>query len=413
MVSKRVVITGMGTITPLGNDTNTLWQNLISSKSGMGLITRFNTDEYPTKIAAEVKDFHPEEYLDGKEIRKMDLFCQYIVIAALKAWKDSQLNIETEDAHRIGVIAGSGIGGLSTLELQHQTLIDKGPRRISPFFITMLISNMAAGIISIQLGIKGPNSCTVTACATSAHCIGDAFKVIQRGDADIMLAGGGEAAITPLGISGFCAMKALSTRNDAPEKASRPFDQERDGFVMGEGSGIIILEDLEHALKRQAPIYAELVGYGLTGDAYHISAPAPEGEGAARCMQMALKDASLQPEEVNYINAHGTSTKLNDAYETSAIKTVFKDYAYQVKVSSTKSMTGHLLGAAGVVESIISILAIKNDIIPPTINYEFPDPECDLNYVPNNALKMPVNIALSNSLGFGGHNATLIFKKYE
>lgn len=411
-MSKRVVITGIGAITPLGNDINTLWQNLISGKSGMGLITRFNTDEYSTKIAAEIKDFHPEEYLDNKEVRKMDLFCQYVVIAALKAWKDSQLNINNEDVNRIGVIAGSGIGGLNTLETQCQILIEKGPRRISPFFITMLISNMAAGIISIQLGIKGPNSCTVTACATSAHCIGDAFKIIQRGDADVMLSGGGEAAISPLGIGGFCAMKALSTTNDTPEKASRPFDEKRNGFVMGEGSGIIVLEELEHALQRQAPIYAEIVGYGMTGDAYHISAPSPGGEGAARCMQMALKDASLQPEEVSYINAHGTSTKLNDAYETSAIKAVFKDYAYQLKISSTKSMTGHLLGAAGAVESIVSILSIKNDIIPPTINYEFPDPECDLNYVPNNALKMPVNIALSNSLGFGGHNATLIFKKY-
>ena len=413
MASRRVVITGMGMVSPLGTGVEKSWQALLQGKSGIGKITKFDATEYETQIAAEVKDFLPENFLDKKEIRRMDVFIQYAVAASIMAVEDAQLKITPANADRIGVIVGAGLGGLTTIEAVHKTLLEKGPSRISPFFIPMLIVNEAPGQISMRFGAKGPNSSVVTACATGNHNIGDAWRMIQRGDADGIIAGGVEATITPLAVSGFNAMKAISVRNAEPEKASRPFDKERDGFIIGEGAGIIILEELRHALDRGAKIYAEIVGYGLTGDAYHITAPAPDGEGAARCMAMALRDSEIPIQEVDYINAHGTSTQLNDMLETLAIKKVFHEHARKLAISSTKSMTGHLLGGAGGIEAIFTILTIHTGMIPPTVNYENPDPECDLDYVPNEARRADVRVALSNSFGFGGTNAVLTFKKFE
>jgi 3-oxoacyl-[acyl-carrier-protein] synthase II len=403
----------MGMVSPLGTGVEKTWQALIQGKSGVARITKFDPTGFDTQIAAEVKDFVPENFMDKKELRRMDIFIQYAMASAAMALDHSQLKITPANADRVGVVVGAGLGGLTTIESYHKVLLEKGPSRISPFFIPMLIVNEAPGQISMRFGAKGPNTSSVTACATGNHNIGDAWRIIERGDADAVIAGGVEATITPLAVSGFNAMKALSTRNQEPEKASRPFDKNRDGFVIGEGCGIIILEELQQALDRGAKIYAEIIGYGLNGDAYHITAPAPEGEGAARCMAMTLKSAGIQPEEVDYINAHGTSTEYNDLYETMAIKTVFKEHAKKLAISSTKSMIGHLLGGAGGVEAIFTILAICNGIIPPTINYETPDPRCDLDYVPNVARKAEVRVALSNSFGVGGTNAVLAFRKFE
>lgn len=412
MEKRRVVVTGIGAVTPLGNDTETTWNNLIAGVSGIGPLTRVNADDFPAKVAAEVKDFEPGDFMEKKDARKMDRFTQFAVAASIMALKDSGLEINDENSHMVGVWIGSGIGGMETFETQYQNFLNKGYRRVSPFFVPMLIPDMAAGQVSITLGARGVNSCTVTACATGTNSIGDAFKVIQRGDAIAMISGGAEAPITNMSIAGFCANTALSTNPD-PKTACRPFDADRDGFIIGEGAGIVVLEELEHALARGAHIYAEMIGYGSSGDAYHITAPAPAGEGGARAMKMAINDAGLQPEEIDYINAHGTSTQYNDKFETAAIKSVFADHAYKLSISSTKSMTGHLLGAAGGIEAIISALAIQEGVIPPTINYVTPDPDCDLDYVPNEARKQDIHIALSNSLGFGGHNATIIFKKYQ
>jgi 3-oxoacyl-[acyl-carrier-protein] synthase II len=412
MEKHRVVVTGLGAVTPLGNDVATTWKNIIAGESGIGPLTRVNADDFPAKVAAEVKDFDPIDFMEKKESRKMDRFAQFAVAASIMAVKDADLDINEENSERIGVWIGSGIGGMETFEAQHNNFLQKGYRRVSPFFVPMLIPDMAAGQVSITLGARGVNSCTVTACATGTNSIGDAFKVIQRGDAIAMITGGAEAPITNMSVAGFCANTALSTNPD-PKTACRPFDADRDGFILGEGAGIIVLEELEHALARGAHIYAEIIGYGSTGDAYHITAPAPGGEGGARAMKMAINDGGLKPEEIDYINAHGTSTGYNDKFETAAIKSVFEDHATKLAISSTKSMTGHLLGAAGGVEAIISVLSIKEGIIPPTINYHTPDPECDLDYVPNEARKQEINVALSNSLGFGGHNATIVFKKYK
>ncbi|MDA8431829.1 MAG: beta-ketoacyl-ACP synthase II [Nitrospiraceae bacterium] len=413
MSKRRVVVTGLGLITPLGAGVEKSWNGLLAGRSGIRKITQFDASAFPTQIAGEVDGFNPEDYIEPKEIKKMDRFIHFGVAASTMAMEDSGLKIDDRNAPRVGVYLGSGMGGLPAIEHYHKVLLEKGPRRITPFFIPMLIINLAAGNVSIKFGAKGPNSAPATACATGSHAIGDAFKVIQRGDADAMIAGGAESCITAMGIGGFNAMKALSTRNDEPEKASRPFDRDRDGFIMGEGSGVMIIEELEHALERNAKIYAEIAGYGLTGDAYHITSPAPGGEGAARCMAMALKDAGTEPSGVDYINAHGTSTKYGDELETAAIKSVFGEYAYKVSVSSTKSMTGHLLGAAGGVEAVVCALTIREGMIPPTINLDNPDPECDLDYVPNKARKAAVGCAMSNSFGFGGTNACLLFKKFS
>ena len=413
MVRRRVVITGMGMVSPLGTGVEKTWQALIQGKSAVARITKFDPTGFDTQIAAEVKDFVPENFIDKKDLKRMDIFIQYAVASAAMALEDSQLKITPAIADRVGVVVGAGLGGLTTIESFHKVLLEKGPSRISPFFIPMLIVNEAPGHISMRFGAKGPNISVVTACATGNHNIGDAWRIIQREDADAVIAGGVEATITPLAVSGFNAMKALSTRNQEPEKASRPFDKDRDGFVIGEGCGILILEELNQALNRGAKIYAEIIGYGLTGDAYHITAPAPDGEGAARCMAMALKNAGIAPAEVDYVNAHGTSTYYNDIYETMAVKTVFKEHAKKLPISSTKSMIGHLLGGAGGVESIFTILTICHGIIPPTINYQTPDPECDLDYVPNVARKAEVRVALCNSFGFGGTNAVLAFQKFE
>ena len=412
-MKRRVVVTGLGAVTPLGIGAEKTWKALCAGKSGIGRISRFDTTNFQTKIAGEVKDFDPEDFLDKKQVRRMDSFVHYCMAATIMAMEDSKLEVANQDAERIGVLIGTGLGGLPTLEKNHTLLIEGGPKKISPFFIPMMIANMAPGQIAIHFGIKGPNTCVVTACAAGSHAIGDSYKLIQRGDADIVITGGTEATITPLNIGGFNAMKAISTNNDEPEKASRPFDKNRDGFVPAEGAGTIILEELELALKRGANIYGEIVGYGLTSDAFHITAPDPQGGGAARCMKMALLDANISPHEVDYINAHGTSTPMNDTIETIAIKTVFNEYSKKIPVSSTKSMTGHLLGAAGGVEAVFTILTIRDGIIPPTINYETPDPDCDLDYVPNVARRADVRIAISNSFGFGGTNATLVFKRFE
>ena len=413
-MKRRVVVTGMGTITPVGNDVATTWQSLIEGKSGTAPITKFDASNFPVKFAAEVKGFNPLDYMDRKEAKRADQYTQYAVAAARQAMTNAGL-VERNgmDPDRIGVIIGSGIGGLKSFEEQHDVYRERGVGKISPFFIPMFIADIAAGIVSMMFNAKGPNYATVSACATSAHAIGDAYRTIQYGDADVMITGGAEATVTPMAIGGFANMKALSERNDSPETASRPFDSTRDGFVMGEGAGILILEELEHALARGATIYAEIVGYGATGDAYHLTAPAPDGEGAQRAMKRALKDAGLEPKDIQYINAHGTSTPANDFNETRAIKAVFGEHAKSVNVSSTKSATGHMLGAAGAVEAVVSAMVVGTGIIPPTINYQNPDPELDLNYTPNKSVERDVNAVLSNSFGFGGHNTTLAIKRYE
>jgi len=412
-MKRRVVITGMGTISPVGLNVNEFWSSLVAGKGGVGRITRFDASAFSTKIAAEVKGFNPSSVIDRKELRRQDRFVHYAIAAAHEALVDSKLELNKEDRDRIGVLVGSGIGGTETWEAQLQKLRDFGPDRISPFFVPMMIIDMASGEISIRWNLKGPNFATVSACATSAHAIGESFLIISRGDADIMITGGSEAAITPLSMAGFCSMRALSRRNDAPEKASRPFELNRDGFVMGEGSGILVLEEMERARARGVKIYAELAGYGATADAYHMTAPSPGGEGAARAMRTALSSAGMSPEEVGYVNAHGTSTDLNDKYETMAIKTVFGSHVSKLAISSTKSMTGHLLGAAGGIETIATAKTLVEGIVHPTINYEIPDPECDLDYVPNKARNLAVTAAISNSFGFGGHNVCLVLKRYQ
>lgn len=410
---RRVVVTGLGAVTPIGHDVPAMWANLLAGASGAGPITSFDASAHATRIAAEIQGFDPSPYLSPKELKRTERFVQFAVAASKQAFGDSGIDLSREDPFRIGVLIGSGMGSLGLIEQQHEFLKTRGPGKISPFMIPMIIVNMAPGQVAISLGVKGPNACTATACASGAHGVGEAFRVIQHGDAEVMIAGGTESCITPLSIGGFCALMALSRRNDAPANASRPFDKDRDGFVMGEGAGVMVLEELEHAKKRGARIYAEMVGYGRTGDAYHMTAPDPEGAGAAHAMAAALADAKMTPEQVSYINAHGTSTELNDKIETLAIRRVFKDHAKKVPVSSTKSMMGHLIGAAGGVEAIISVLTIHHSAIPPTINYETPDPECDLDYVPNHARQLPVDAALSNSLGFGGHNATILFRRFR
>lgn len=412
-MKRRVVITGIGVITPVGTGKEKFWNAVKLGKSGVGPVTRFNADSFPTRIAGEVKDFDPAGYLDRKEARRMDRFTQFAVVASKMAVADAELDLNREDRNAIGVILGTGIGGIETFEEQHRVMQERGPGRISPFFIPMMIANMGAAQAAILLGLKGPNFTTVSACAASANALVDALRVIQNGEAEVMITGGAEAAITPMAMGGFCSMKAVSTRNDEPERASRPFDQQRDGFVLGEGAGALVLESLEHARQRGATIYAELAGGGCTGDAYHITAPDPEAEGAARAMELAIQDAGLNREDINYINAHGTSTDLNDKQETEAIKKVFGPHAYRLAVSSTKSVMGHLLGAAGAVEAIVTALAIRDGVVPPTINYENPDPECDLDYVPNTARRLDIQAALSNSFGFGGHNVTIAIKGFR
>lgn len=409
---RRVVITGLGIVSPLGSEVETFWKRLSAGESGIGPVTRFDTSKYDTRFAGEVREFRSEDYMDRKEIRRADLFVQYAIGATAQAVKQAGVSPQTVDPNRYGVIVGSGIGGIATFEDQHRVLLEKGPSRVSPFFIPMMISDMASGQVSIQFGAKGPNYATVSACSSGAHAVGDAYRIIQCNEADVMISGGAEAPVTPVSFAGFCSMRAMSTRNDAPQKASRPFDAQRDGFVMGEGAGVVVLEELEHAKKRGAKVLAEIVGYGATGDAHHMTAPAPEGEGAARAMRAAIRDSGLKPEGFGYLNAHGTSTPLNDKFETQAIKSVFGDYAKKLAVSSTKSMTGHLLGAAGGLETIICVLALERQTLPPTVNYENPDPDCDLDYVPNTARSVELQAALSNSLGFGGHNVTLAFSRY-
>ncbi len=409
---RRVVVTGLGAVTPVGNDVPTMWENIVAGHSGIGPITKVDKEEFPVHVAAELKDYDPLLHISKRDARRMDPFTQYAVSASKMAVEDARLTIDESIAERVGVWIGSGIGGMETYEEQFRRFMDKGYRRVSPFFVPMMIPDMAAGQVSIQLGAKGINSCTTTACASGANSIGDAFKAIQRGDVDYMITGGTEAPLTNISFAGFSTARALSF-NDDPTKASRPFDKNRDGFVMGEGAGILVLETLESALERGAHIYCEIVGYGATGDAYHITAPAENGEGAARAMKQALEDAKVEPSQIDYINAHGTSTDLNDRYETQAIKDIYGEHAYKVAVSSTKSMTGHLLGAAGGIEAIISAKAIEDGTIPATINYETKDEECDLDYVPNDARKQQVNAVMSNSFGFGGHNVSLVFKKYN
>jgi 3-oxoacyl-[acyl-carrier-protein] synthase II len=413
-MKRRVVVTGLGAITPVGNDVATTWSALLAGRSGAAPITKFDAGKFPVRFAAEVKGFDPLSYMDRKEAKRADAYTQYAVAVATEAMRHAGLmNGHAIDPDRLGVILGSGIGGLKSFEEQHDVYRDRGPSKISPFFIPMFIADIAAGIVSMRFNAKGPNYATVSACATSAHAIGDAFRTIQYGDADIMITGGAEATVTPMAIGGFANMKALSERNDSPETASRPFDRERDGFVMGEGGGVVILEELQHALNRGAEIHAEIVGYGATGDAYHLTAPAPEGEGAQRAMKRAMADAGLSPATIQYINAHGTSTPANDLNETKAIRAVFGDQAKKVNVSSTKGATGHMLGAAGAVEFIFSSLVVKEGHIPPTINYQNPDPECDLNYTPNETVDRDVTAALSNSFGFGGHNVSLAVRRFE
>ena len=410
---KRVVVTGLGAVTPVGNDVPTMWRALLAGKNGVTRITSFDPSALDSQIAAEVKGFDPSPYLSPKEIKRSERFVQFAVAASKQAVADAGIRIDQEDHFRAGVVIGCGMGSMHLIEEQHNTLLAKGPKKLSPFMIPMLIANMGAGQTAISLGFKGPNCCTTTACASGAHGVGEAFRAVQRGDADLMLGGGTESCITPLAVGGFCALQALSRRNSDPAHASRPFDVERDGFVIGEGAGVMVLEELEHAKRRGARIYAEMVGYGMTADAFHMTAPDEQGEGAAHAMSRALADAKLRAADVTYLNAHGTSTELNDKIETLAIKKTFKDAAKQVAVSSTKSMTGHLIGGAGGVEAVISVLAITHGAMPPTINYEHPDPNCDLDYIPNHPRKAAVNVVLSNSLGFGGHNATVIFRKFS
>ncbi|MBW3660144.1 MAG: beta-ketoacyl-ACP synthase II [Gemmatimonadetes bacterium] len=413
-MGRRVVVTGMGCLTGLGNDLATTWENLLKGVSGVRTITRFDPSGFATKIAAEVDGFDPDAWMDRKEARRQDLFTQFAVAASAMAMADSGLDMETEEATRVGVIIGSGIGGIGTHEIQTSRFLEGGPSKISPFYIPMMIPDIAAGIVSMRHGAKGPNYCTVSACASSAHAIGDAFRLIEHGDADAIVCGGTEAAVTPMSIGGFAAMKAMSTRNDEPERASRPFDAERDGFVLGEGAGMVVLEELDHAKARGAErIYAEIVGVGMTADAYHITAPAPNGEGAARAMRLAVEESGLEPEAYDYVNAHGTSTPFNDEYETMAIKSVFGDHAHDMMVGSTKSMTGHLLGGAGGLEFVITSMVLAEGKVPPTINLENPDPQCDLDYVPNTMREAEVGAALTNSFGFGGHNAVLAVKRFE
>ncbi|HFK6495003.1 TPA: beta-ketoacyl-ACP synthase II [Listeria monocytogenes] len=412
MDKRRVVVTGIGAVTPIGNDAETSWENAKKGVNGVAKMTRLNPDDFPVKIAAELKDFDVEKYLEKKEARKMDRFTHYAIASAEMAVQDSGLVIDDSNANRVGVWIGSGIGGMETFETQYEIFLNRGHRRVSPFFVPMMIPDMGSGQVSIRFGAKGINSTTVTACATATNSIGDAFKVIERGDADAMITGGAEAPITKMSLAGFTANKALSLNPD-PETACRPFDKDRDGFIIGEGAGIVILEEYEHAKARGAKIYAEIVGYGATGDAYHITAPAPNGEGAARAMKMAIDDAGLTPDKVDYINAHGTSTPYNDEYETQAIKTVFGDHAKKLAISSTKSMTGHTLGASGGIEAIFALLTIRDNIIAPTIHLKNQDEVCDLDYVPNEAREANVNVVISNSFGFGGHNATLVFKRKE
>lgn len=410
-MGRRVAVTGIGLVTPIGIGKEPVFESMMAGRTGIGPVTRFDASDYACRIAAEVKDFRPEDYVEPKEARRLDRFAQFAVAAAKQALADAGLSTPVEEPERVGVIVGSGIGGIETFEAQFEIFREKGPRRVSPVFIPMLISNMAAGQVAIIAGARGHNEAVVTACATGSHAIGDALRVIQKGDADIIIAGGAEAAITPMGFAGFMAMRAMSTRNDEPEKALRPFDRDRDGFVMGEGAGILILEEMEHALARGAHVYAELIGYGATADAYHIVQPAPDGEGAARALALALKDAGIASEDVQYINAHGTGTDYNDRFETAAIRKVFGDHAYKLMVSSTKSMTGHLLGAAGGVEAAISVLAIERGVVPPTLNHDVPGEGCDLDYVPYEPRQAEVRVAMSNSFGFGGHNAVLVFAK--
>jgi 3-oxoacyl-[acyl-carrier-protein] synthase II len=411
-MTRRVVITGLGMVTPLGIGVEENWEAVKNGRSGIGPITKFDVSAFASQVAGEVKDFISEDFLSAKDAKHLDIFIHYAMASARMAMEDSRLEITPKNGHRVGCITGSGIGGLNTIEHYHKIYLEKGPRRISPFFIPGIIANMAPGRLAIEFGAKGPNTSIATACAASSHAIGESFKAIQRGAADAMISGGSEACITPLALGGFTSMKSLSTRNHEPEKASRPFDRERDGFVIGEGGGIIILEELTHALERGADVYGEIIGYGMSSDAYHFTAPDPDGIGASLCMKAALHDAGLSPAQVDCINAHGTSTPLNDLSETKGIKSVFGDHAYKIPVSSTKSVTGHLLGGAGVTEAIFSILTLKHGIIPPTINYDFPDPECDLDYVPNTARKAQVRTVLSNSFGFGGTNSSLMFKQY-
>ncbi len=412
-MKRRVVVTGAGAVTPVGIGRESFWSALLRGESGIGEITRFDASDFPVRIVGEVDGFDPAQFLSNKEIRRTDRFTQFAVVAAMEAIEDSGLKLDEEDGSRIGVLIGSGIGGVETWEAEHRKLLEAGPARISPVFIPMMIIDMAAGQVSMRLGAKGPNYATVSACASGAHAIGEAYRSVERGDSDVMIAGGTEAPVTPLSVAGFSSMRALSTRNDEPEKASRPFERDRDGFVIGEGAGVVILEELERARSRGAPIYAEMVGYGLTSDAYHMTAPDPKGEGAARSMEMALKGGNLEPADVDYINAHGTSTPLNDKLETQAIKSVFGGHAKRMPISSTKSMTGHLLGAACAVEFVATCLAIRDSVVHSTINYEHPDPECDLDYVPNEARETQVKVALCNSFGFGGHNVTLALRRLE
>ena len=412
-MTRRVVVTGLGAITPVGNDVPAMWEALLAGRSGAGRIACFDPTAFESQIAAEVKGFDPLAYLTPKEVKRTERFTQFALAASKQAVKDAGISIGQEDPFRYGVIIGSGMGSMHLIEEQHNVLLARGPKKLTPFMIPMLICNMAPGHVAMDMGFKGPNFCTTTACASGAHGVGEAFRLIQEGKADVMLGGGTESCITPMAVGGFCALMALSRRNNDPTTASRPFDKDRDGFVIGEGAGVIVLEELEHAKKRGAKIYAEMAGYGMTADAYHMTAPDPEGTGAAKAMALALEDAKLRPEQVSYINAHGTSTELNDKIETLAIKKTFGAFAKKVAVSSTKSMTGHLVGAAGGVEAIISVLAIQRGVMPPTINYTTPDPDCDLDYVPNKARQATVEVALSNSLGFGGHNATVIFKKFQ
>jgi 3-oxoacyl-[acyl-carrier-protein] synthase II len=411
-IKRRVVVTGLGVVSPVGNSVEEFWSNLKNGISGVDRVTKFDASLFSTKIAAEVKEFDPLKYIDKKEARRLDLIEQYAVATAQQAFDDAHLNADSLDLEKAGVVVGSGIGGIDTFEKQHAILLKQGPDRVSPFFIPMMIIDMAAGLVSIRFNFKGPNYATVSACASGAHAIADAFRIIQRGDAEVMITGGSEATITPASMAGFCSARAMSTRNDEPQKASRPFDKKRDGFVMGEGAGMMILENLEHAQKRGAKIYAEIVGVGMSADAYHITAPAPGGEGAIRAMRQALKDADLSPESVDYINTHGTSTDLGDVTECQAIKTVFGEHAYKIPVNSTKSMIGHLLGAAGAVELIATIKSLEEGVLHPTINYEFPDPDCDLDFVPNQKRDANIKTAISNSFGFGGHNITIAVKNF-
>ncbi|PKN62900.1 MAG: beta-ketoacyl-[acyl-carrier-protein] synthase II [Deltaproteobacteria bacterium HGW-Deltaproteobacteria-15] len=412
-MNRRVVVTGLGMVTPLGTGVRKNWEAACSGKSGIRTITKFDPSPFPCRIAGEARDFNSHDWLDKQQVRRLDIFIHFAMASARMAMQESGLKIDDSNRHRVGCLTGSGLGGLALLENYHKILLEKGPDRVSPFFIPGMIANMAPGQIAIEFGAKGPNMSIETACAASSHAVGESFRLIREGRADAMITGGSEAVVTPLAVAGFCSMRALSTRNDEPEKASRPFDLNRDGFVMGEGAGILILEEMDHAIQRGAGILAEVVGYGLSGDAYHMTAPEPEGGGAILCMSEAIRDSGLKPEEIDYINAHGTSTKLNDESEVRAIKSVFGEHARKLAVSSTKSMTGHLLGGAGGIEAIFAVLTIKEGTIPPTINYETPDPECDLDFVPNAARKAAVRTAMSNSFGFGGTNASLVFREFQ